>query len=109
MFLSSYRNTSGSLGEREIPKEIFLNFIQHHVMNLNCCGMQKTKLTMYLNTVFSFIFNINQSIQNVNITTLLLHCPKYVLFRYRFLRGIAYREFTRLIHGYLCLHVATIP
>ena len=35
------------------------------------------------------------------LTNLLLHCPKYVLFRYRFLRGIAYREFTRLIHGYL--------
>ena len=85
-------------------------------MNLNCCGMQKTKLTMYLNRIISFFFNINQSIQNVNIfTSLLLHCPKYVLFRYRFLHGIAYREFTRLIHGYLgedgylCLHVATIP
>ena len=80
-------------------------------MNLYCCGMQKTKLTMNLNTVL--FFNINQSI--LNITTLLLHCPKYVLFRYRFLRGIAYHEFTRLIHGYLgedgylCLHVATIP
>ena len=35
------------------------------------------------------------------LTNLLLHCPKYVLFRYRFLRGIAYGEFTRLIHGYL--------
>ena len=95
MFLSNYRNTSGSSGEREILKEIVFS---HHVLNLNCCGMQKTKLTMYLNTVISF-FNINQSIQNVNITTLLLYCPKYVLFCYRFLRGIAYREFTRLIRG----------